>query len=244
MCRFFVYHWKNEETGCSFLEYDTLTQDKYTFMASTKTDVDLDFYRIADHQKLPSLAVNIHLGYVGSASLNSVAELVDLDSGKVFATNTNQVVMVDKTTRKPSVLPDWWKDRYKKHVIGNVALVVPLIPAPENDRCHTYDMKVSWNDIDSYKHTNYISYIRFCFDAAMDATVKGHFSKLHDDILGYHAKKMEISYKGESLAGDLLRIKCWENMDNPLLIHFDISRDGLTIFQNAIEFHEPEEPHI
>lgn len=240
VARYFVYHTPNPTTGRSFLEYDELTKDKFTFMASTKIKVDSSFYQLPDQIKLPQLAINVHLGYVGGASLNSVAELVDKDTGFVFAQNTNQVVVVDKTTRKPTLVPEWWKERYVSHVIGGEKLVVGLMETPSEERFHTLDLKVSWNDIDGYKHTNYIAYIRFCFDAAMDAVSKGFFSKLSDDILLYPVKKMEISYKGESVANDELTVKCWESDADPFLIHFDISRDGKTLFQNSIEFFAPK----
>ena len=37
--RFLAYHIPSKETGKSFLEYDVMTSDRYTFMASSKTEV-------------------------------------------------------------------------------------------------------------------------------------------------------------------------------------------------------------
>ena len=37
--RFLAYHIPSENTGHSFLEYDVMTRERYTFMASSETQV-------------------------------------------------------------------------------------------------------------------------------------------------------------------------------------------------------------
>jgi hypothetical protein len=32
--------------------------------------------------------------------------------------NINQVVYIDPSTRKPTPLPDWWKEKYAESAIG------------------------------------------------------------------------------------------------------------------------------
>ena len=209
-------------------------------MASTCTEVSRELYRLPDAAKLPPLHTTVHLGYVGNSSLNSVAILTDKDTGKELARNVNQVVTVDKTTRKPSPLSDWWKEKYANSAVENERLIVAPIPIP--DKSFSYEMKVPWSEIDTYKHTNYASYVRFCFDAAMDALQAGFYSKFTpgDDILRYHVKKLQIAFKGETKAGDILSVRTWENTENPFVLHFDIGKDGKTINQNTMEFYEPE----
>ncbi len=155
----------------------------------------------------------------------------------MFATNTNTVVSVDKTTRKSTPLPDWWKDRYRSHVIGNQRLVCEQLQVPEET--HRHNMTVTWSDIDGYKHTNYLSYVRYCYDTAMDAIHHKKLSRFHDDITSYLTKRMRALYKGESRAGHELSVACWENTQDPFTLHFDISKEGETLFQCTLEFYEP-----
>ncbi len=233
----YAYHMPNS-TGHTFLDYDKMTQNHYTFMGSTQTDVTKDYYDIVNYTIVPKLVVNIHLGHIGNSSLNSVAEVVDKDTGKVFVTNTNQVVCVSKQTRKPAPLPDWWRDQYKDSVMGNQKLIVPLIDKP--DQTHCYEVKVGWRDIDAYKHTNYATYLEYCQDAAMDAMHQGVFSKLTGEITNYHIGKTRVLYKGESKACDNLHVHTWENTNNPYILHFQIEKDGILIHQNTVHFIEPQ----
>ncbi len=42
-----------------------------------------EFYAIPDGDALPALSVDLHLGYVGTSSLNSVTQLTEPSSGQV-----------------------------------------------------------------------------------------------------------------------------------------------------------------
>ena len=206
-------------------------------MASTKTSISRKFYDLPTVDKTPTFDVSVHLGYVGMSSLNSVAVLSDANSGEVFARNTNQVVTVSKETRKPTPLADWWKEKYASSVVENERLIIAAVQISTSP--HVYCMKVPWDDIDGYKHTNYVAYIKYCFEAAMDATVNGTFySKIKEDVLLYHVKEMEIAFKGETKAGDELKVATWETDKDPWKVHFDISKEGKTVLQNTVSFYE------
>ena len=235
--RIAAYHVPNKDTGATFLEYDKLTEDRLTFMASTRTEFSHKLYGLVDSVKMPTFEAILQLGFVGNSSLNSIACLTDKEDGSFLAKNINQVVTVDKTTRKPTPIPDWWKNKYMPVVEGNERLIVPALEIPP--KTYAYDIRVAWSDIDIYWHTNYLTYIRYCLDTAKDGIVKNYYAKFHDDILQYHVKSMDIMYRGESKAGDRLDVKSWENPDDPYLLHFDISVVGKTIFQNSMHFYEP-----
>lgn len=95
--RLIAFHEPNPLSGKTFLEYDHITSDIYTFIASTKATVSQNLYSLLHEPlpnggKLPSLAVRIHLGYVGTSSLNTVATLINHETGDQLAYNVNQVV--------------------------------------------------------------------------------------------------------------------------------------------------------
>jgi len=93
--RVIAYHEPNPTTGRTFLEYDQMTSDLYAFIASTKTTVSKDLYSLLhgpSGSKLPTLAVRLHLGYIGTCSLNTVATLTNYETGAKLAHNMNQVI--------------------------------------------------------------------------------------------------------------------------------------------------------
>lgn len=240
IARVAAYHIPNPETSRTFLEYDKMTSNVYTFMASTKTTVSRDLYRMINADKsLDDSEIKLHLGYVGTSSLNSVATLATKDGGPTLARNINQVVTVDKATRKSMPIPDWWKNEYETSVVENERLVVAQEDVPLDNVFH-YEMKVSWNEIDSYRHTNYQSYVKFCFDAAMDAVSKSFYTMLCEDILKYNVKSIQCLYRGESVAGDILKIASWEDKSNPYVLSFSVTKDSNMLFQSQVEFYQDE----
>ena len=193
-------------------------------------------YQLHTKERLPKFTVSINLGYVGGSSLNSVAQLKDSETGEVYADNVNQVVTVSKETRKPIPIADWWKEKYASTAVGDGRLIVPLTPVPSSR--HQHSLKVPYEDIDGYMHTNYTAYIKYCFEAAMDACKNAFYTQLKDDVLNYHVELMDIAYKGETKAGDELVISTWESEHNARKIHFDIAKNQSTMFQSTIIFHE------
>lgn len=237
MARMVAYHLPDHKTGQTFLEYDKLTSNTYTFLASTQTEVSRDFYDLLDQASFPQLDLCVRLGYIGGSSLNSQCQVRELESGKVLANNTNTVVTVDKTTRKPTPVATWWKEKYQDHAFGNERLIIQAFTVPE--KTSKYETRVPWSEVDGYKHTNYLSYIRFCLDAGMDAMTRGELSKFSGDIYTHHVKKMQTLYKGETKAGDVISISTWEDTEDPFKVRFDMKKDGATVFQCSMEFFEP-----
>jgi acyl-CoA thioesterase FadM len=150
------------------------------------------------------------------------------------------VALISKKDRKITRVPDEWKRKYASGAVQNERLVVPTdaIPTGPNKTVTRYDMRVRWNDTDGYKHTNYLSYIKFCFDAAQDAVVSGKYSAFHGDILRYNVKAIEVAYKAETRANDQLTVLSWEDDDDPYKLHFSMQKDdGTVAFQSRIEFY-------
>ena len=230
----------------AFRMYDTKTQQRYLdynkteptaliFMASSETRVSRDLYRVED-KSLSSADIELHLGYIGRTSHNSVATLTDNNTGMVLVRNVNQVVNVDRTTHKPIPISDWWRVIYGSYAVEKKSLEVAEEIVP-NEKIYWYELKVAWSEIDFYQHTNYLSYVKFCFDAAMDAVSNQFYTMFHKDILNYHVKSVRSFYKGESVAGDILNIASWEDNSNPFLLHFSIQKGSNILFQSHVEFY-------
>ena len=234
--RMYAFHAPADDTGETFLEYNTLTSDRYTFMASVKTSVARSYYSMPDMPQLPALRASVCLSYIGTSSLSTSATLNCADSGEVYVRNINQVVSVDKSTRKPMPLPDWWRTKYTSSVVGNERLVIPRFTQPET--VHRYECRVPWTDVDIYQHTNYVAYIRYCIDCAMDGFYNGAYSNFSDTLSRYMIKDTSIAFYNESNANNILQVSSWQGKDNPHILRFDGSKDETTVFQSSIEFYQ------
>ena len=221
-----------------FLEFDEIGKEVFTFMASNKTDIYPDYYNLVSDMDNRNFAVEVELGYVGKSSMSSCCEFKDLNTNTVYAKNIIQIVAVGKKTRRPVPIPEWWQQKYSSFSRGEAyRLQVDPIEKPQD--CFDYKVIVRWSDTDAYRHTNYLNYVKFCRDAASDAVDKGYFSHLEGDLLNYSLSSMQMTYKSESLPSQELLVSVWEDGKNSFLLHFDISRDGNTIFQSSLEFYPP-----
>ena len=237
--RMCAFHMPSSDTGDTFLEYDKLTSDRFTFMASVKTSVSRSYYTMPDLPELPTLRASVCLGYIGTSSLNTVATINCPESGEVYVHSVNQVVSVDKSTRKPTPLPDWWRTKYAAMVTGNERLVIPRFSRPET--VHRYESRVPWSDVDMYRHTNYVAYLRYCIDCATDGVFSGAYSNFTEDLSKYCIKDTSLAFYSESNANDTLVISSWEDKDNASLLRFDGTNNGKTVFQSSIEFYPAED---
>jgi len=99
VARLIAYHEPNPSTGKTFLEFDRMTSDLFTFIVSAKATVSKDLYSLLHEQsssgsKLPTLAVRLHLGYIGTCSMNTVATLINHETEAKLLDNVNQVFLL------------------------------------------------------------------------------------------------------------------------------------------------------
>ena len=193
--RMFAGHLPSDSTGETHLEIDKLTVDRFTFMGSVKSSIAPSYYSIPDMPRLPSLRGSVCLGYIGTSSFNAIATLNCADTGEVYVRNVDQVVSVDKSTRKPMPLPEWWRTKYAPMVVGIEPLVLPRFSPPET--VHRYEYRVPWSDVDIYRHTNFSAYIRYCSDGATDGAYTGAYPSFTDTLSKYHIKDTSISFYNE-----------------------------------------------
>ena len=235
----YAFQVPSKETGDTFLEYGKLTSDRFSFMASLKTNVARSYYSMPELPELPSLRTTVCLGHIGTSSLSAIATLNCADSGEVYVQSTNQVVSIDKSTRRPSPLPEWWRTKYASSVVGNKRLMIPRFSQP--DSVHLYECRVPYSDVDFNGHTNFAAYIRYCIDCGTDGVYTGAYSNFTDALSRYYIKDMSISFYNESNANDALQISSWEDEENTNILKFNGTNNGKTIFQSSIEFYPVEE---
>ena len=100
-----------------------------------------------------------------------------------------------------------------------------------------YRYHIQYSDGDLYSHTNHVSYVRFCHDAASMLVVKGVFSVLKGDLAFRRVRSCVCSYLGESVPGDVVDIHVWEDPKDARILYFDVVKDGKSVCQCMIDFH-------
>jgi len=227
---------RNPANDSTFMDVDKMLGTRLRFVVSLRCTLGEDLYKLVNATEPTPFSINFQLCNVGKSSFEKRCTLLDA-SGRKLGQTSKQMVLVDEVSRKPVPIPEWWKRKHgsqgvlrEKKEVFQYALHVPA------ENTYQYSMKPSWNDVDSYHHVNYVSYVMFCFDAAMDAIKHGFYIGFFDDILKYNVKTLQIRFMGEALAGDNLTVVTWQDAQNLRIIHFSIEREGNALVQCSIEF--------
>ena len=99
------------------LDWPRLTEKFYMFASASEFVMSRALYD-KNVQKWP-LDMKFTLGHVGNCSIAYTCEFFDCSNDgrhwrkRPLWTSTSQVVTVDKSTRMPARLPDWFMDKYK-----------------------------------------------------------------------------------------------------------------------------------
>ena len=184
--------------------------------------------------KIPKspLDVKVQGGFIGKTSLNSLATVFTIDSVELLS-NVNQVVSVDKLSRRPLPLPDWWKQAYAESAKQFKPLKINKTEKP--DKLPFYDYKVARSDLDGNNHANWSVYVKFALDAMYHFSKTGHltsFSNFDDLCL----QQMEVMYSGESFDDDILHVYAWEDNSSPFTIISHIYKGDNHLFQGKFKY--------
>ncbi|XP_052818893.1 uncharacterized protein LOC128244839 isoform X2 [Mya arenaria] len=229
-CRFFSHHWPLDDTGRTFRDYAEVTSDRLTFLVTSSLDIEKDLYDPAK-PKCP-LDVVVQGGYIGSTSLNSIATVRTLD-GVDLIKNVNQVVSVDKSSRRPLRLPEWWKEKYEESAKKFSALKFDRYAKPAT--LPSFKVHVTRSDQDGNNHTNWSCYVRFGLDGLYHNVKHGlvqHFNDLEKRGL----KRMELLFSGESFDDDILDVYVWNDPDDVNKVRVHVEKEGVFLFQGMFEY--------
>ena len=228
--RYYAHHWPLDETGRTFRDYAEMTSDRMTFLVTSKMDICKSLY----DPMIPKSPVDVRIkgGHIGNTSVSSIATAFNKD-GIQLLSNVNQVVSVDRKTRRPIPVPDWWKTRYVKSSENHSSLRVKKLEKKEG--IEPFQIRVLRSDLDGYRHVNWSSYVRFSLDALYH-NIKNQMLTSFDDIDKTGLKSMELLYAGECFDGDILDIFVWEHEEMEKVACVQIYKKSDFIFQGSFEY--------
>lgn len=232
--RFFAHHWPLDDNGRIFRDYAELTDDRLTFLVTSVMDIKSEMY----DAKLPKspLDVKVQGGFIGNSSLNSIST-VFTSAGLELMSNVHQVVSIDRTSRRPLPLPDWWKQKYAKSAKSFHSLKFSKIEKPETIPC--YDYKVARSDLDGNNHANWSVYVKFSLDALYHFSKTGYLASM-PNFDSFCLQRMELLYSGESFDDDVLKVYAWEDNSVPFTVVVHIYKEDNHLFQGKFRFFDED----
>jgi acyl-CoA thioesterase FadM len=161
-----------------------------------------------------------------------------------LATVVYRVVNVDPEAFKPMPLPKYFVDALTANFAPG-GLQFPMLSPPavaEESKTFRCRIQVRYDDMDMLFHTNHAAYLSFALECATQAAKAGFYSKIRQDLAFYEARGTTSVHLGQSRAGDELEVASWEDQDNPLLLHFLISKDDQVIYYTKVEYYNEAPP--
>ncbi|KAK6183088.1 hypothetical protein SNE40_010634 [Patella caerulea] len=227
----FSYYGNHNDPEGGFLDFNTLYNDVLSFNVACSLTINRDLYR-KETNKSP-LIIKKKLVYAGTSSLNILAEVSHPETETPLAECRVQTVCVDKTTHRPKPFPEWWNEKYKKYSKPEEVLKWRL-SYPRPPAVTSYVLIVQPSDCDTYSHTNWTNYLKFCCDALVSTNVKKDGSNLKLPQI----KSALLSYINEGNVGEQLSVDFWSPPEKKCICFEILNEDKDIICQAQLEMHE------
>jgi len=203
---------------------------RYTFSPQLFDRAALDF----------PMRLRSWLSGVGRTSVDVYRVLETADSERtVLLSGVVRFVCMNFVNSTSVPFPDSLK-RLLLSASSPVAHRFPSIKVPESAATGSFMtiVRVRYDDMDYNFHTNQACYMLFALECAAEAAAAGYYSRIREDIAFYRALSHTCVHLNESFAGDELNVSTWEGVDNPMLLHFIVTRQQQRIYYVEIEFNE------
>lgn len=141
-------------------------------------------------------------------------------NGEKLAKAVASLALIDVIKRKPVEIPGYLKEQLEPEKGIAVEYNFPPIEKIESYD-YVYNVKVRREDIDINRHMNNASYAQILFESVVD-----NFKN------SYELKSMDINFRGEAFAGDILECMV-KKTDSGVFLHKIISRDEKKVILNA-----------
>ena len=239
-CTFWDYKHNHPPTETeSLADFHVLLRDHFFFIVSAKLTVQKHFYD-ENAPKFP-LYVKASLDHVGRSSKRLSYRLYHQDATEEYATCTVDDVLVSSKNRKPVAYPDWWMEKFG-HMCKGKATTKFEIPKTLISEPNCTKYQVNLTDIDTYRHSNWSSYIKFCFESVYKHVLDNNYSNINQSHIDGGVKSINMIYKSESNLYDTLSVLTQEDSDFSNRVYGNILKeDGTVCFQVMMDFYETKE---
>ena len=231
-CTFWNYN--NTSAQNSLADFHVVLQNHLFFVVSANVTIHKYFYD-EESPKFP-LYVNASLDHVGRSSKRLSYRLYHPDVETEYVTCHVDDVLVSNISRKPVGYPDWWVEKFAHLCKGEKSIFE--LPRTQLSKTYNTSYQVTSTDIDTYKHANWSSYVKFCFESVYKNVYENKYDKITQNHIDSGLKSFSLVYKNESSLYDNLNICTREDKFDETVVYGDVFKeDGTLCFQMLMDFY-------
>jgi acyl-CoA thioesterase FadM len=217
---------------CSTLDFHNILENYFIFIVGVTMDIKRPFHDF-ETPKAPLYVVE-KLKYLGKTSKTLTYDIRHGNTDELYVSCDITDVLVSTKSRKPTAYPDWW---FQKH--GDLVTEEKAKFAEEglpNNEPFSSVISVKSSDIDTYQHTNWASYLKFCYESFTDHTLTNSYKRMNNLHLSNGLKSCSMIYKNETNLGDTLNVKSWESDADENKVIFNVLKDNKVCLYCNMEF--------
>ena len=144
-------------------------------------------------------------------------------------------VYTDLTTRRPTPWPQSLLDQCRAFIVEKGQEKFPDVPPLELPATHySTEVRITHSEMDQLFHTNQSNYLKYSMDCASEAAEAGFLKGFNEDMCFYHAKNVSVIHRGESFAGDRLKVHTWQDSGNVNILKFVIKKGDTDIYYATV----------
>lgn len=173
---------------------------------------------------------------IGKSTMLFRTTIRDLSDDEILGSTLIKMAKVDSITRRSSNLSDSFLAKHAQFAkLGTSKLpLFKLTKAPENSFSHQFVIRPS--DTDANGHTSNSVYARLCLDCADLAASKHDFFKRFSGDFE-KPRLIERYFTKECVEGDTVNAVVWEDGHSTTMLHFQLFKDNVLLFQADIDFY-------
>ncbi|RUS71317.1 hypothetical protein EGW08_020925 [Elysia chlorotica] len=226
---------RSEHTDSHYLDPDLL--GCLVFIGSLRLTCEPELYDCS-LTKQPVKVVN-NLVYIGKSSIKTRIRIHFPEVEKPVAELELGIIFVDPKTRKPSVLPDWWRAKHAPYCEAGGGPIPPPTSDPNlwtGKYVRQEDIYVQIIDLDPNRHCHFTSFVRFCCEAFGRSQYR-HFGFTSRGDPLRDVRTLVCTFKGEARLGDVLKVYFVQDLDDKDTYHFRIVNEAkAVIFESRLQF--------
>jgi acyl-CoA thioesterase FadM len=207
------------------------------FMIASNFKFEERFFQLHRKRAIVPVTLKATTGKIGQTSFVLQIDLMDVDGkNKIMATDFSSC-LVDRNSRKPKVLPDWFRNILKKcQTDSETKRFTPLEPP---SGAFSYQNTLWPSDLDYNGHVNQAMYGRLMIDCAVEASLSGYYKQYKGDFAEFVLNDVNCIYLAELNCGDEVVTKTWEDEVDNKVLYFSMknAKNNATAFWGRLTTH-------
>lgn len=207
------------------------------FLIHCKLELKHSFYEKATRRDAWfNVKSSMQLLGIGKSTLLFHMTIMDMSDDEILGSTLIKMAKVDSITRRSSHFSDSFLAKYAQFAKIGTSKLPPfkLTKAPDNSFNHQFVIRPS--DTDANGHTSNSIYAMLCLDCAdMAASKHDFFKRFSGDF--EKPRLVERYFAKECGEGDTVNAVVWEDGHSTTMLHFQLFKDSVLLFQADIDFY-------